>query len=73
MYRSEASEGFMFGVVIGDWDNLRVFLALAEEGSLTAAKRLPGHPLEPAQARAPSGKRPRSTRAEDRISWPRPS
>src|SRR3546814_5937393 len=23
----------------GDWDNLRVFLALAEEGSLTAAAR----------------------------------
>nr|MDJ0896889.1 LysR family transcriptional regulator [Alphaproteobacteria bacterium] len=31
----------MLGAVIGDWDNLRVFLALAEEGSLTAAaKRL---------------------------------
>jgi len=26
-------------VMIGDWDNLRVFLALAEEGNLTAAAR----------------------------------
>src|SRR3546814_17748144 len=38
-YSQITCDGSQTDTMTGDWDNLRVFLALAEEGSLTAAAR----------------------------------